>query len=214
MDFVTTLFVVIGVGTVLGAGLIFVGVRREGWRRRALPWVAVIAGGLSLAVAGVVGYETWANWASLTGPKGPTAEELASPVGAFPFHLVADDRPASLADHRGKVVLVNIWATWCGPCVAEMPRLERLQEDFGADGLVVITLTKEDRETVLPSLPKLPTNTVNAYTRNRHRLPQPFQRSFRVYPTTYVIDRDGYIREYFTATRPYERFVGYVQPYL
>ena len=42
-----------------------------------------------------------------------------------------------LSEQRGKIVLINIWATWCGPCVAEMPEIEQLSKDY-ADDLVVI----------------------------------------------------------------------------
>ncbi len=51
----------------------------------------------------------------------------------------------SLEDFRGRVVLLNIWATWCGPCRSEMPSLDRLQALHGADGLDVIAVSV-DRE--------------------------------------------------------------------
>ncbi|MGH6912944.1 MAG: TlpA disulfide reductase family protein [Kiloniellales bacterium] len=50
-------------------------------------------------------------------------------------------RPLRLADYRGKLVLINVWATWCLPCVQEMPSLDRLQADLGDQGLVVLALS-------------------------------------------------------------------------
>lgn len=47
----------------------------------------------------------------------------------------------SLADFRGEVVVLNLWATWCAPCRREMPSLDRLQARFGGDGLEVIALS-------------------------------------------------------------------------
>ncbi|QBF30422.1 TlpA disulfide reductase family protein [Thalassococcus sp. S3] len=47
---------------------------------------------------------------------------------------------ASLADHRGKYVLLNFWATWCAPCRKEMPMLSELQTEFGGDTFEVLTL--------------------------------------------------------------------------
>ena len=51
----------------------------------------------------------------------------------------------SLSDYRGKVVLLNAWATWCPPCVAEMPSLERLQELRGGDDFAVVPVSLDRR---------------------------------------------------------------------
>jgi thiol-disulfide isomerase/thioredoxin len=52
-----------------------------------------------------------------------------------------DARPVSLADFQGKVVLLNIWATWCGPCREEMPTLDRLQAELGGPDFQVVALS-------------------------------------------------------------------------
>ena len=53
----------------------------------------------------------------------------------------ATGRPLSLADFRGKYVLLNLWATWCGPCVAEMPSLDRLEATLGGADFVVLPVS-------------------------------------------------------------------------
>jgi len=53
----------------------------------------------------------------------------------------AAGKPMKLSDLRGKVVLLNLWATWCPPCVKEMPSLDRLQAAMGGDGFEVVALS-------------------------------------------------------------------------
>ena len=62
----------------------------------------------------------------------------------------ADDKPLTLADYKGRTVLLNFWATWCGPCVKEMPSLDRLQAEIGKDRFIVLPLSLDG-----PSRPKV-----------------------------------------------------------
>ena len=64
------------------------------------------------------------------GPAAPIAEGDAYRDFTAPL---ADGGEFTLSDHEGKVILLNFWATWCGPCVGEMPAFERLQETYGED---------------------------------------------------------------------------------
>lgn len=66
------------------------------------------------------------------------------PLPAFRFYNFASSREESLEDHQDKVVLLNIWATWCPPCRKEMPELDQLQKQFGHHGLTVLALSDED----------------------------------------------------------------------
>jgi peroxiredoxin len=61
-----------------------------------------------------------------------------------------DGKPWALKTLRGKVVLVNFWATWCPPCRKEMPDLEKLSQRFRDRGLVVLAISDEDRTKVTP----------------------------------------------------------------
>ncbi len=60
-----------------------------------------------------------------------------------------DGSTVKLADKKGKVVLLNLWATWCKPCRVEMPALVQMQNDLGPDGFEVIGLNADDEEEAL-----------------------------------------------------------------
>ena len=62
----------------------------------------------------------------------------AQPVVAYSD---ADGGEVRLSDYRGQVILVNFWATWCGPCVEEMPALDRLQGELGGEDFQVVTVS-------------------------------------------------------------------------
>jgi thiol-disulfide isomerase/thioredoxin len=62
----------------------------------------------------------------------------------------ADDKAVKLADYKGKTVLLNFWATWCAPCVKEMPSLDKLQAEMGTAKFVVLPLSLDG-----PSKPKV-----------------------------------------------------------
>jgi thiol-disulfide isomerase/thioredoxin len=86
-------------------------------------------------------------------PKGPGANSLSQgQMAAFVFRKEpealpqfkfqdAEGRERTLADWRGKVVLLNLWATWCLPCRKEMPSLDRLQKELGSDTFEVVALS-------------------------------------------------------------------------
>jgi thiol-disulfide isomerase/thioredoxin len=72
--------------------------------------------------------------------KAAPAADLPQPVPALSFKD-ATGQPLTLADFRGRVVLLNIWATWCAPCRKEMPDLDRLEAELGAPGFLVLALS-------------------------------------------------------------------------
>jgi len=84
------------------------------------------------------------------GPKEPPAFSGTSRPFIFlktpravPFEPLKDakDKPVTLDRYRGKVLLVNFWATWCAPCIHEMPTLDRLQGSLGGEKFAVLTIS-------------------------------------------------------------------------
>jgi peroxiredoxin len=81
-------------------------------------------------------------------PDGGGATTATSSSGAPDFALRdLGGQTVRLSDHRGKVVLVNFWATWCVPCAAELPHLERLYGKYRDQGFVVLAISMDGPET-------------------------------------------------------------------
>jgi thiol-disulfide isomerase/thioredoxin len=82
---------------------------------------------------------------------------LARPVD-LPFKDMSGQR-VRLRDHRGKVVVLNFWATWCVPCKAEMPMLVEIHKEYASRGVVFIAASLDDRAT----RPKIPDFTASLH---------------------------------------------------
>ena len=102
--------------------------------------------------------------------------------------------PKTLADYSGKVVLLNVWATWCEPCRVEMPSIEKLHKEFGTQGLAVVAISVDD-----PGAEQRILDFVKEYGLTFEVLHDPRQittRHYQItgYPETFIIARDGTIR--------------------
>jgi cytochrome c biogenesis protein CcmG/thiol:disulfide interchange protein DsbE len=140
-------------------------------------------------------------WAMQSRNAAPPAQILkVSRAVSTDFSLQATDgSQVTLSDLRGKVVLLNFWATWCPPCKAEMPDLEALYREYGAthDFVVVGVNLQEERETVEKfaraiglSFPVL-LDTDGKVSEQSYAV--------RSLPMSMIIDREGYIREAWTG---------------
>jgi peroxiredoxin len=100
-----------------------------------------------------------------------------------------------LASQRGKVVVLNFWATWCPPCVAEMPSLERLHRALSPEGLSVITVSTDEDEGALRRFVSEGALTVPVLKDPGGRVAAS---AFRTtgYPETFVLDREGRLLEH------------------
>ncbi len=115
--------------------------------------------------------------------------DTVQPAGNF---TGPDGGEVNLQAFRGKVVLVNLWATWCPPCVEEMPTLQRLQELRGGEDFVVLAVsvdTVPDREFAQRELGKLAGGVLTFYHDPNYALP--YGMGARGFPTTVIYDRQG-----------------------
>lgn len=67
------------------------------------------------------------------------------------WKLDAQGKEHSLSDYRGKVVVMDFWATWCGPCIAAMPVMQALHDKFQKDGVVVMGISNKEEEGTDPA---------------------------------------------------------------
>jgi thiol-disulfide isomerase/thioredoxin len=118
----------------------------------------------------------------------PTVPSRPAPIDLF---YDAEGRDVSLLDFSGKVVLLNLWATWCAPCVKEMPSLDRLQAKFGTADFVVIpvSIDRGGAEVVKPFFTKLGIAHLGIYVDPKNTLGG--QLGLTVLPSTIVVSRNG-----------------------
>lgn len=199
-------------GAVLLAAIL--GVVRLGRTGRFLVparWPARIG---SLALVGVGLVCSLGLFAAL-GPMRPVLAQVRSitgianrPAGELSFRAVADDAPHRLSELKGRVVVLNLWATWCGPCRHELPAMDRIARDYASRGLVVVTFSTEERERLLAFATQHPLSTLNVYAAHAGWLDVPGR------PMTLVIDRDGMVREVLIGARTREELARTVERWL
>ncbi len=108
--------------------------------------------------------------------------------------LDLDGHPVSSDQFKGKVVIVDFWATWCPPCRAEIPGYGALQKKYGADGLVIIGVSVDSKgpAAVKKFADKLP--VAYRVVMADDKIVSAFG-GMDAIPTTFLIDRDGVIRD-------------------
>ena len=119
--------------------------------------------------------------------------ELAAAPGPAPATIFTteDGTKRTLESFRGKIVLLNFWATWCGPCVREMPSLERLHNTLNGADFTVIALSEDRKgwEKITPFRKQIGLKTLPLFHDVSSKMM--FAAKTRGLPTTLLIGRDG-----------------------
>jgi cytochrome c biogenesis protein CcmG, thiol:disulfide interchange protein DsbE len=151
-------------------------------------WLAVLA--IVLVLIGALGLGVYAMHDELF------PIEVGSHAPDFRARTVdGTNRVVSFADYKGKVVVLNVWATWCGPCLVEMPSFRRLRDQMPSPDLAIVAVSIDDA---------VGADSVQRYARNlgmtfdvlldsTHTIDRDYQ--VTGYPETFVIGRDGTIRK-------------------
>jgi thiol-disulfide isomerase/thioredoxin len=116
-------------------------------------------------------------------------EASAAPVETF---LDAEGKPVRIADFKGKVVVMNIWATWCGPCVLEMPTLARLAAEYQGKPVAVVAVAMDGDREADKARAFITRNAPLAFYRDpKLKLPYALKPPSAVMPTTVIYDKTG-----------------------
>ncbi len=127
--------------------------------------------------------------------------ELAGKLKNAPdFSLLSiKAKPKSLKDYKGKILLINFWATWCPPCVAELPALSRVAEKYQDRGLKVITINTDPES--------LRTKVVELYNKKNFKFDILYDPELEIankygvegFPETFFVNKDGKLVKFYDA---------------
>ena len=156
----------------------------DGPRRRLAPFVAIA---VALVLVGFV--------VVLATSKGGTTDSARTPLIGRPAPVVQtatiDGTPFDLATRRGSWVVLNFFATWCPPCRAEIPAIERLHTQYGSKGLTVLAVSLD--EGGWDEVKSFATEHKISYTVLRGTEDVSAKYMVRLIPSMFLIDRQGNI---------------------
>ena len=134
----------------------------------------------------------------------PSQARSISKVPDFSLPAVPDKKPVAFRDYKGKVVLLTFWATWCGPCVQEIPSLISLQKEFGSDNFSVIAISMDQGGDSLVGKMIKKTGINYPVVMGNAKVSQDFGGIFGI-PTSFLVSRSGKV---------VKRYNGWVSHYV
>lgn len=172
-------------------------------------FMAMMMIGIGLIAIGIMFLLLLNNYSTPASPQDfsavPAKVDFAAPE--INLHTLSGDS-VSLADYRGKVVLVNLWATWCPPCREEMPTLNAFYEKYKANEFVLVAINQEEtKDVVQPFVDELKLSFPVWLDESAQA-----ERDFNTMnlPSSYVVDRDGRVRLSWVGSITQSRLEEYV----
>lgn len=156
----------------------------------------------------MVGLLLIAGWLGMT----PLAR-AAVKVPDFALPAIQDQKVIDISQFRGKAVLINFWATWCGPCVQEIPSLISLQNEFGPQGLAVIGVSMDQGGE--GPVQRVITKTGINYpvVMGDAKISRDFGGIFGI-PASFLVDQSGTVRKRFDGWTSHNQFVEQIKQVL
>ncbi len=188
------------------------------WGKEESRWVRMIvsAGGAMVTLVGfMLALGVYSAVETRQAPDAEVEEIVGQPAPDFDFELLGDtEESQTLSDYEGQVVLINFWATWCPPCVHEMPDLSDLHESY-EDELTILCISDESADEVYGFLDDFePLSQPIGVLHDVSSIPDAYGMMQQIRPVSYVIDREGVIRDVIRGARTYEQFEQSLTPYL
>ncbi len=158
-------------------------------------------------------FEGWLKVKPVAPPTPAPGNSKFAPAPDVEFEAL-DGKPIRLSSLRGRVVLLNFWATWCLPCRAEIPEFNALQRDLEPKGLSVVGVSVSPVDTS-DSIRSFQKDIKQDYTilRGAEEIGSRFGNGPGL-PVTYIIDREGRIRQKFIGPQTRENFEAAIKPVL
>ncbi len=130
------------------------------------------------------------------------------------FLRVKDGTTGRISEFQGKLLVVNLWSTWCVPCRREMPALDRLQRDYENKGLVVLALSDQILQEIQTFEPLKQMRIVSGQVNPARAPKELFVPTDVARPITHIIDRNGILRETLLGEQTYDSLTARIRKYL
>jgi len=180
--------------------------RKSVFPKERKAWSSVLSDMLFLALSVFLLNVIHKNYET---PMEAVMQYKSKALPAFSYIDAASDVETTLTDKKSKVIILNIWATWCPPCRKEMPDLDQVNKEFGNKGVAVIAISDEDPSVVKKFL----ANKSFSFEAGTFSRSNDLINSINTRPVSILLV-DGMVKDIVVGARGIGFFSDWVQPYL